>query len=878
MTTSQHLAADRTTARVDLLVDVQVAAELLAPAWPLTDAVAVNPLGGVQHRGFDEAAALARRGLGARTHLSLADYRRLHRQGRLPQEALRQAIRDELPEVAALGRVDLGRVRLDAVDLVCLDLLEGPEAPTPVSPPTALQRRLGDGADAIAERIDASLTAWCATYAGRAAPERELYGWWRELVPHDRRLRSLVGAQGLAVLTALPEDAEDALAHALARLGIDASERADELRAQLVRVRGWAGYALWCDRWATDGIESPRIRLVELAAIRVALEAAVLAGLRAELEVDRTGANRAVTVVDVTALAPAASRDGAPLPLVPVDLAPTAPAPGRVAAVLRVLGLSREARASVAEVLTLVPEGARAACWLAAHERAVRDRLLALLSDQPAAPPPTTAPEVQLLTCIDVRSEGLRRHLEARGPIETFGVAGFFGIAARWQPLHSSRDEARAPVLLTPERRVRERPAPGTEAAAMATVRRTLTRRGGVRAAATAKRAPLAPFAFAEAAGWWSGAAAAARTFAPRRAPHDRRADADLTVVDLDAEGAGFDLEARLDLAEGLLRAVGLTERFAPLVVLCGHASDTANNPHAATLDCGACGGAPGGASARVAAAICNDPHVRAGLAARGIDVPAATWFVPAEHDTAADRVTLLDTHLVPAGSAARLDQLRDDLEVAGAALAAERAARLPGDPARVRSRGLDWAETRPEWGLARNCAFVIGPRSSTVGRDLGCRTFLHSYDAQADVSGEVLAAIMTAPLVVAQWINAQYYFSSVDPVRFGAGDKLLHNPVGGVGVTLGDGGDLAVGLPWQSVALGDQLVHEPVRLLALVEAPLTRVAGTVQGHEVLRELVGGRWITVVAREDATAGWHELGLDGTWRPWEPVSPAQPSAA
>ena len=207
---------------------------------------------------------------------------------------------------------------------------------------------------------------------------------------------------------------------------------------------------------------------------------------------------------------------------------------------------------------------------------------------------------------------------------------------------------------------------------------------------------------------------------------------------------------------------------------------------------------------------------------------------------------------------------------MAGERLARERAGRLPGDPGKVRVRGYDWAQVRPEWGLAGNAGFVVGPRSITAGLDLACRVFLHSYDAESDEDGSALETIMTAPLVVGQWISAQYYFSAVDPDQFGAGDKTLHNPVGGIGVVLGEGGDLQVGLPAQAVGVGDRRMHEPLRLLAVIQAPLERTEAIIQRNQVLRELIGGKWITVAGRSQGDEHWSIRSPDGTWTTWVPA--------
>ncbi len=826
-----------------LVADVSTAGSIAAPYWPLTAFVAVNPLGGLTDLAFTDATASARGWFGARTHLPIEAYRAEHARGTVTDADLDRAILRHDPSLADGQPLDLGDVRMDPVDLVRWDLLHGPVA-APRAP-----RTVGTVADAL----DEILTGWCAAFVDEAhtpweMPDRDqgFYRSWRAVAGADRRLAAVIGRDARARLAALPDDPAELLALVLHHRGVSDDDRIAAVRTWILRTPGWAGFARWCDQWAPEDREGVRLRMLDLAAVRAAMD------------------HLAPEQLDLAA----ADVDAAP------DSATTS-LDRRVDAVAAAVGGNQ--RAAVAEILGSIDDDARASIWLAAHEWNYRDRLLARLAG-PVGPIDDARPEAQLVFCIDVRSEGFRRQLEALGAYETYGFAGFFGVPVRWRPLGSPVSQARCPVLVTPRHEVAE-VAVGDDAAYLSACSAT----AGLHDAFYAAKGGIAsPFALAESAGWFAGPVAAARTLAPPRTSLDTSGTAKrpwwkpfgaaprtAPVVDDVAGvavGAGLSLEERTLFAEAIVTTIGLAE-YAPVVVLCGHGSETVNNPHASSLDCGACGGAPGGASARIAVAILNDVEVRAGLVERGIAIPADTRFVAAEHDTTADLVTILDRESIPADARARVDALQRHLDVAGERNAFDRARRLPGSAARVRDRGRDWAQVRPEWGLAGNASFIIAPRSMTAGHDLKGRSFLHSYVAERDPDGVALETIMTAPLVVAQWISSQYYFSTVEPEIFGAGDKMLHNPVGGVGVVVGQSGDLAVGLPMQSVMLGEQRAHDPLRLLAVVQAPLDRIEGIILRNSGLRQLVEGEWIHVVARESDNDAWSFRTPSGGWEPW-----------
>jgi hypothetical protein len=325
--------------------------------------------------------------------------------------------------------------------------------------------------------------------------------------------------------------------------------------------------------------------------------------------------------------------------------------------------------------------------------------------------------------------------------------------------------------------------------------------------------------------------------------------------------GAPLSAEERCQLAESFLRTMGLTRDFARVVLLVGHGSETKNNAYAAGLDCGACCGQPGDANARAAAALLNDAEVRAALVLRGVEVPATTRFVGALHNAG------------PATHETDLADVRAALDRAGVVARRERAPKLGLDDlsdaklhAAVVRRARSWAEVRPEWGLAGNAVFIIAPRERCRHIDLEGRAFLHDYRFDDDEDYKILEAIMLGPMVVGHWINFQYYASTVDNERYGCGDKVLHNVVGGhLGVFEGNGGDLRIGISLQSLHDGERWMHAPLRLGVFIEASRTAIDGVLEKHPKLRELVDNEWLHLF-QLDATERAVVARRKGAWVP------------
>lgn len=487
-------------------------------------------------------------------------------------------------------------------------------------------------------------------------------------------------------------------------------------------------------------------------------------------------------------------------------------------------------------------------------------------------------PDAQMVFCIDVRSEPFRRSIEKLGYYETLGFAGFFGLPVSINDYDNEKKKDSCPVLLKPRFSIYEKPVAANEHCIEHHKKGKAFKKHISRVYQQLKYNFSTPFTLVESLGVWCGITMLLKSCIPLFA---RRLYKDFDELicppiqtqpvfelDLFDQEVGISLKEQTAYAEMALRLMGLTDNFAKLIIFCGHGSSTQNNPYASALDCGACGGNQGGKNAQLLASILNKTAVRRALAENGINIPQDTEFYGAQHDTTTDEVEIYYSNVSQSIHQNILEQLRIDLKAAKHNNNLGRISQLKATaPAQkdIARRSADWSETRPEWGLARNAAFIVAPRQLTKNINLEGRCFLHSYDWSQDKEGALLETILTAPMVVAQWINTQYLFSTIDNVAYGSGSKITHNVTGKIGVMQGNGSDLMHGLPLQSVMSNDDTpFHEPQRLLTIAYAPREIVSELIEKQDVLKTLFFNEWVHLVVIDPINHLFYRLEKTNTW--------------
>lgn len=504
--------------------------------------------------------------------------------------------------------------------------------------------------------------------------------------------------------------------------------------------------------------------------------------------------------------------------------------------------------------------------WLSAWEETFQDYLITQLKNGSAKTNTVFNGEsdlsVQFVFCIDTRSEMIRRHLEQQKKYETFGYAGFFGLATDYRDLTTGIVRKSCPPIVNSTYIISETAQVGNAKPLAEYIQKANFTKFLNFLSKRMKNMLPSAFGYVEGGGTFYGFAILWRSLFSANY-YERNGFSDKSHESIcepqihynsafDTQISGISTEEKVQIVKSAFELLGW-ENFAPLVVFTGHASHSVNNPFGSSLDCGACAASPGRHNARLLAKLANLPEVRLSLKENfNINIPSNTFFVGAEHNTTTENIVLFD-NTAPDSHLKAIELLKLNLIDIQQATISERLGLKKDSLKEVHRKASDWAETRPEWGLAGNAGFIIAPRRITKGIDLENRCFLHSYDWRLDATGQFLETIMQGPMVVTQWINNHYYFSTVDNEKFGSGSKITHNVMGKFGVVQGNGGDLKIGLPFQSIGLSDEkMFHEPLKLTVIIQAPLRRVSEILMRNSHLKSLLDNNWIYLAVMDPLT--------------------------
>jgi uncharacterized protein len=770
---------------------------------------------------------------------------------------------------------------------VCCEVAARVDLPRPARPSfirhrDALKRATGEDSDVLVNDL---LIRFCAAFADQGLarttlPYREagfflafckLYG--SPGGPPERWRKGLAGS--LANLQRSGMTAAESVLESLRLLGVAEEEWEDFIQATLLALAGWAGM-LWQMETRNDRVPlaAPQGTLVEYLAVRLILEQFALSSLASE-SLNYRG--------PLAALRRAASAKIEPGPATSVEQRAMS-----LFQLAQVLGWSppalyRLGRQHVSALFAEIEgfsELERRWVFHQAFERRLRIRALDAISLHGRRPPErVAAPRFQAMFCLDAREESFRRHIEELAPdVETFGAAGFFGVAMYYRGVADAHFAALCPIVVKPQhwvvedavythdelnrRRAKTRRALGTATHQFHLRSRSVA--GGM--LLTAGVGVLASFPLV------------ARVLFPRLTARIRRqigglvAAPSITRLRLERTAEtpgpedgqiGYTVEEMAGIAERVLRDTGLTSNFARLVLFFGHCSSSLNNPHKSAYDCGACTGNAGGPNARALAAMLNDVRVRELLAEQGLEIPHDTVFLGGLHNTAAESVRFFDLELLPKSHFRDFDAAREILEQACRRNAHERCRRFDSAPTNlsfeaahrhVEDRSEDLAQTRAEFGNASNALCFVGRRARVRGLFLDRRCFLASYDpSQDDAEQTILTRILSAVVPVCEGINMQYNLSYIDSGGWGCGSKLPHNVASLLGVMNGAASDLRSGLPWQGVE-----IHEPVRLLFVIETAPQAMLDIMERNPVIGRILKNGWAQLAVLDPHSAQLQEF--------------------
>ena len=494
--------------------------------------------------------------------------------------------------------------------------------------------------------------------------------------------------------------------------------------------------------------------------------------------------------------------------------------------------------------------------WQDAFEWSYYDQVLAGIH-QNFATPQASIPvkSFQAIFCIDERECSLRRHVEFVDPqAETLGSPGFFGVEFYFQPEGGKFYEKLSPAPVTPKYLIKELNNSDPHEKELLLSKKSNSFFYGV--------------FYSLFLGFYAFVKLGLTIFRPKMNPAIFNAfthmgkEADLQIenqgLDQIENGLqlGFTIQEMADRVAVLLKGIGMVSNFAEIVYLVAHGSSSANNPHHGAYDCGACSGRPGAVNARVFAFMANHPKVRELLQTSGIFIPVTTQFVGALHDTASDLMDYYDVSILNDTNAEAHLLNKLTFEKALDLNAKERSRRFSSIKTQndirvirkeIQKRSVSIFEPRPELGHGTNALCLVGTRNISKGLFLDRRAFMNSYDYKTDLNGDALLGVLKPIPPVCGGINLEYYFSRVDNQKFGAGSKLSHNVLGLIGVTNSSDGDLRPGLPLQMIE-----VHDPIRLMVIVEHFPEIVLKTIKILPELYEWFNNEWVHLVSVDPET--------------------------